>query len=277
MVSYQTSSSTPFIDGICLSGTTLNCGVHLCPQKCHQLFDHSKMQCEYVLRDQCPKGHKQSWKCHKPPPKACTKCEEDAKRHQIEMQKAFKIKEERDRKDNEHLSYMAKLDAMLEIEKQRMKDAQISREREVAIRQREQDIERARALADGKHHPSPQPQPQSVDDRAGVRNVQPAPANSNRPYGKKPTLAPELAEPQIHGGRPKRESPAKDEWESQKKMENASNDAIDSVMDMVGLEEVKLQILKIKAKIDASIRQNSNMKEDRLNVAFLGNPGTGIL
>ena len=192
------------------------------------------------------------------------------------MQKALKIKEERDRKDNEHLSYMAKLDAMLEIEKQRMKDAQISREREVAIRQREQDIERARALADGKYHPSPQPQPQSVDDRAGDHNVKLTQTNSNHPYGEKPVLVPEVAEPKIRGSRPRRESPAKEEWESLKKMENASNDAIDSVIDMVGLEEVKLQILKIKAKIDASIRQNSNMKEDRLNVAFLGNPGTGI-
>ena len=60
-------------------------------------------------------------------------------------------------------------------------------------------------------------------------------------------------------------------------MENASNDAIDAVMDMVGLEEVKSQILKIKAKIDATVRQSSDMKEDRLNVAFLGNPGTGML
>ena len=90
-------------------------------------------------------------------------------------------------------------------------------------------------------------------------------------------MAPVLAEPKIHEGRARRESPAKAEWESQKQMENASNDAIDSVIDMVGLEGVKLQILGIKAKIDASIRQNSNMKEDRLNVAFLGNPGTGIL
>lgn len=192
------------------------------------------------------------------------------------MQKALKIKEERARKDNEHLAYMARLDAMLDVERQKMKDAQTSREREAAIRQKEQDIEKTRALADGKEHPSPQPQPRSTDVKAADPNVKPTRAKSTHPHSNKPVLAPELAEPKTHEDRAKRESPAKEEWESQKKMENASNDAIDSVMDMVGLEEVKLQILKIKAKIDAGVRQNSNMKEDRLNVAFLGNPGTGM-
>lgn len=72
-----------------------------------------------------------------------------------------------------------------------------------------------------------------------------------------------------------RDSPAKQDWEHQKRTLNARNDDIDSVMEMIGLEEVKTQILRIKAKIEVSIRQNSDMTEDRLNVVFLGNPGTG--
>ena len=266
------------IDQIYFSGTTLSCGVHFCPQKCHQLFDHSKMQCEYVMHDQCPKGHKRSWRCHKPPPKACTRCDEEAKREQDEKQKALEMQEKRAREDTEHRAHMARLDAMLELERQRAKDAQTSQEREAAIRQKEQDIEKAKAFADEKSHRSPQPQPHPANINVIARDEKHSQPQSapTHPNSDKPVRAPSLSEPKTHKGRDKRTSPAKEEWEIQKRMENATNDKIDAVMDMVGLEEVKLQILKIKAKIDASVRQNSDMKDDRLNVAFLGNPGTGM-
>jgi replication-associated recombination protein RarA len=46
-------------------------------------------------------------------------------------------------------------------------------------------------------------------------------------------------------------------------------------MDMTGLEAVKAQVLKIKAKIDVTKRQNTSLKDERFNVVLLGNPGTG--
>ena len=239
------------------------------------------MQCEYVMHDQCPKGHKRSWECHKPPPKACARCDEDAKRDQDEKQKALKMQEKRAREDTEHRDYMARLDTKLEIERQRVKDAQNSREKEAAIRQKEQDIEKARALADETCHQPTQSQRQPVEisviDRDHNAKPSKLPSVQTPPNNDKLVRAPDLAEPKMLEERDKRGSPASEEWDHQKRTENATNDAIDAVMDMVGLEEVKLQILRIKAKIDASVRQNSDMREDRLNVAFLGNPGTGML
>ena len=230
------------------------------------------------MHDQCPKGHKRSWRCHKPPPTACTRCDEEAKRDQDEKQKALEMQEKRAREDREHRAHMAKLDAMLGLERQRIKDAQTSQEREAAVRQKEKDIEKARALADENGHRSAQPQPHPADTNVVDRNAKPSQPQSapTHPNSDKPARAPGLAEQKTHRRREKRASPAKEEWEDQKRTENATNDTIDAVMDMVGLEEVKLQILKIKAKIDANVRQNSDMKEDRLNVAFLGNPGTGM-
>lgn len=58
-------------------------------------------------------------------------------------------------------------------------------------------------------------------------------------------------------------------------MEGADNDAIDSIMDMSGLEKVKEQVLSIKAKVDTAFRQGTSLKSERFNVAMLGNPGTG--
>lgn len=192
-------------------------------------------------------------------------------------QKALEMQEKRARKDTEHRAYMAKLDAMLDNERQRMKDAQTSHEREIAIRQKEQDIEKARVLADGQFQQSSQLLLQPADISVADRDVKLSRSASNRPSSDKAAQAPDFAGPNLRKGQNRRDSPAKEEWEGQKSVENATNGAIDAVMDMVGLEEVKLQILKIKAKIDASVRQNSDIKEDRLNVAFLGNPGTGQL
>ena len=60
-------------------------------------------------------------------------------------------------------------------------------------------------------------------------------------------------------------------------MENVNNQAIDQIMEMIGLEDVKSQVLRIKAKIDTAVRQNVDFQKERFGVTLLGNPGTGIL
>ncbi len=73
------------------------------------------------------------------------------------------------------------------------------------------------------------------------------------------------------------ESPSKTEWQRQKDQENANNPAIDKIMEMIGLEVVKAQILRIKAKVETSIRQGTDLRKERLGLVLLGNPGTGII
>jgi hypothetical protein len=46
---------------------------------------------------------------------------------------------------------------------------------------------------------------------------------------------------------------------------------------MIGLENVKSQVLRIKAKVDTSIRQGTDLKKERLGLVLLGNPGTGTV
>ena len=65
------------------------------------------------------------------------------------------------------------------------------------------------------------------------------------------------------------------EWDRQKRVEGASNDSIDSLMALTGLEDVKSKILNIKSKIELVQRQGTDMKKERLGVVLLGNPGTG--
>ncbi len=71
------------------------------------------------------------------------------------------------------------------------------------------------------------------------------------------------------------ESPSKQDWEHRKNFYGASNDAIDAIMEMTGLEDVKAQVLKFLSKIETSARQKVSLKRERFNVVFLGNPGIG--
>lgn len=58
--------------------------------------------------------------------------------------------------------------------------------------------------------------------------------------------------------------------------EGAQNDALDELMTMIGLEDVKRQFLEIKIKIDIAARQGVDVKRERFGAALLGNPGTGM-
>ncbi|KAK6523012.1 hypothetical protein TWF281_002435 [Arthrobotrys megalospora] len=67
----------------------------------------------------------------------------------------------------------------------------------------------------------------------------------------------------------------RDEWQRHKELTKDSNVALDQIMDMIGMEHVKGQVLAIKAKVDTVHRQGINLRGERFHVALLGNPGTG--
>ena len=63
------------------------------------------------------------------------------------------------------------------------------------------------------------------------------------------------------------------EWDRQKRVEGASNDAIDALVVLTGLEDVKAKILTIKPKIETVRRQGTDMESERLSLALPGNLG----
>lgn len=68
---------------------------------------------------------------------------------------------------------------------------------------------------------------------------------------------------------------AKQEWEHQKQFEGAKSEPLDELMDMTGLEEVKLSFLGIKERVDTALRQSISLQKERFSCSMLGNPGTG--
>ena len=201
------------------------------------------------------------------PPKACRRCEKDAAEEERKKKRAFELKEKRERDARDHDEKMAKLNDKIEEMMQAVQDQQLAQAREIALQQRQRDLANFSQMPREQSTPHlkavgpSEPEMQSPPAKDGAHGK---PAESHRQDLFSSTKVDIPAE-----------SPSKLEWERQKSIEKASNGAIDSLMDMVGLEDVKRQVLSIKAKIDTCQRQNSDVKDERFNISLLGNPGTG--
>ncbi|KAJ7241901.1 P-loop containing nucleoside triphosphate hydrolase protein [Mycena haematopus] len=281
-------------DGGCKEpcGTILNCGLHPCPSKCHQLSDHSKMECLHIMQSKCQNGHPQSWKCHRRAPVACSKCEREAKLAEEKRQREFALQQKRDAAQLAYAQKLAAIDAELAEKKREERELREEAERSLVIQQKEKDLADAKARLERVAIPrstvesSTKPLSGSLDQGVPPPSTLPLP-NASRSGLRSPTVPTSLSEGELGSSQtpspnPHRSdmleipvSPARDEWERQKNFEGADNEAIDAIMEMIGLEEVKSQVLDIKAKIDTAIRQNVSLKDERFNITFLGNPGTG--
>lgn len=254
----------------------LKCGLHKCPSKCHQIYDHSKILCNEILTLKCSNGHDQRWKCYESAPLSCRKCDQEEKDRKEKQIKAFEEKQRRERAQNEYTKRMAKFDEEIERVQQDRRDARLNEDRRKALDQKQKDLAEAKQqLIDSLKATGVLEQArQTIDDSLQTKSTQKiASPGEKAPPQASPDRVIDTSDRSAQ--QPLRESLANIEWQRQKEMENASNRAIDDIMAMTGLEAVKTQVLKIKAKVDTCIRQNSGFNDERFGVVLLGNPGTG--
>ncbi|KXX80870.1 Stage V sporulation protein K [Madurella mycetomatis] len=69
--------------------------------------------------------------------------------------------------------------------------------------------------------------------------------------------------------------PVEREWERRKREFGEKSKALDQLMAMVGLEEVKEEFLAIKATIDAAKQRKGKLRRQDFNLVLTGNAGTG--
>ena len=236
---------------------------HPCNLKCHPLRTapnkpdvHETMLCEVPFSETCPAGtHQLTWRCHQQRPAKCICCEKEAKRLEKQAQEDILIQAKRQNDEREHDLQMLELDAKLQSAKEALADIQKDKDRENEARQKEKEIEDLKEKA----------RKAKLKAAAKAKKSSKPAADSSKPSQNQPAAP-----------RPEVPSAARDKWEHQKRTEGAENEAIDQIMDMTGLEDVKDQILRIKSKIDTMKRQGVAINKERLNLVLLGNPGTGL-
>ncbi|KAF5346146.1 hypothetical protein D9758_009987 [Tetrapyrgos nigripes] len=302
-------------DGGCSEpcGAKLSCGLHTCPSKCHQLYDHSKMPCTAVIPLQCSKGHNRTRRCNETDTGVCKKCEKIRKDEEERRQREFDRQKKRDEEEAEHLRQMKQLESERIEQEQMLRDQQLRQERKNALTQKKQDLQDVKDFVKQSLKPPVpvQPTPNVVP---AVMNVVPTPSvpppthsddaesmalppsrvdSSSTEDMKKPASAarnvtsakppavPVTIDSSQRCGIPTSNptavdpSPMEQLWEHKKSVEGATNKAIDGIMEMIGLEGVKKKVLEIYDQIEVAKQQNVSVKDQRLNIVLLGNPGTG--
>jgi hypothetical protein len=202
-------------------------------------------------------------------PLLCQKCDQEARALQRKQKKAFELQQKLEAEQREHVRQIAELEEKIDLEVQALKDGQMSKERANAVQQKKADLADLTKMT-SRTRSSPPPSKESSEPQTQSLHVKAQPLTQSTFPGQQSKDADGVPTPcnQI--------SRSEEEWKRQKNNEIASNAAIDSIMEMIGLEDVKAQVLRIKAEIDTTTRQNSNLKNERFNVSLLGNPGTGM-
>ena len=238
------------------------------------------MQCQHINEMKCPKGHIQTWKCHESPPliATCPKCERATKLAEKKKSKALALQQKRDAEDLAHAQRLADLEEKIAVAQQDRRDRQLAEDRTRAIEQKEKDLETA--LSRMSQAAATPPIIARVSDEhfsppTVTTESNTAPASSPRGIA---TSNPSKATkpPSSLPAPPEVISPSQKDWQRRKEIDGASNDTTDSIMELIGLEEVKMQVLRIYAKIEVTKRQGTSLKGERFNIVLLGNPGTGL-
>ncbi|KAJ5505540.1 ATPase AAA-type core [Penicillium expansum] len=241
-------------DGGCSTpcGVKLSCGVHECPSKCHQLTDHSKMKCMKIVKWTCPRGHCLSLSCSQVK-RSCRFCIQEDQVKERKRKRDLELEKERQRKQNERVR----------------RDELDDTERARVLEQHRQEIEDLR-----------NPPPTSISS-AGIELWNNSNSDSSDTITQSRSVASDTvtqrasAQPSRQVMPPPKISAAKRDWDYQKQFYNAQSQEIDKLIEMIGLESVKTKFLSIKAKVDVSIRQNTDLSSHRFGSVLLGNPGTG--
>ncbi|KAF2127934.1 P-loop containing nucleoside triphosphate hydrolase protein [Dothidotthia symphoricarpi CBS 119687] len=267
-------------DGGCSEpcGKMLNCNIHTCPHRCHQLQDHSKMKCETIIWFSCPKDHKTSRRCYdKAAAAVCRKCDADARALEKRRQRDYKLDQDRQAKQQVYAARLAEIEDELEHAKRVLRDQNDENDRQYALAQKRQDLANLRSKAS---NPPKQPTAGSTTAKSPIATSNKSSIQSQdiptAPRDNKDTTQEENIGASEEESQPDWDkSEAKDDWEQQKQFDGAENEALDSLMSMIGLESVKEQFLTIKNKVDTVVRQGISLKGERFGAALLGNPGTG--
>ncbi|KAI0841013.1 P-loop containing nucleoside triphosphate hydrolase protein [Hypoxylon sp. FL0890] len=277
---------------------TLSCGKHTCPKRCHTRVDHSKMPCEEIINDVCSQQHKLVWRCSEKTPPACQTCRQEKEERERKARRDKDLELERQAKQLAYAKQLRAIQDDIAAKRKMIKDVQEERMRQQTLEQHRLELAQLTKEAQkplnttisAKQAPTPvqKTTQHAIDpskDHGQSPNCDIPPTNMPGQWPTENSPAPDTEYDDDSASETPHESnkvliakePSSTEmdWQHQKDYENASNEALDSLFKMIGLESVKKEFLTIKARIDTALRQGADIKDERLGAALLGNPGTG--
>lgn len=229
------------------SKVILSCGVHECPLKCHRIADHSKSQCKVVVERVCERQHQVKVECSNKD-KRCRECFREDQDHERRLKRDIELESKRLARQVAYRMELEQIEDEIDYHRRQMQYMKEEDDEEKEITQKRRDAKdlsiRATRMREAKIKDD-----KKVDSVAkGQRKM----TNESKPRGA-----------------------AEEDWQWLKKHTGADSQALDDLMEMIGLEAVKQELLSVKTKVDTILKQNSSLASERFNCTMLGNPGTG--
>lgn len=251
--SSSSRSTMPSISSLILisySDVALNCGLHSCKKRCHRVTDHSQIPCPSKIEITCDRGHKLKVPCHMRKDK-CSKCVREDIETERRIKRDLKLETERVARQEAYKKQLAEIQDEIDHKRRLIKYHQDDEDQKKNLLQRKADLASLEATADR------------------ILKAKPAPTMP----GSFPPADP--PSPPDSSGSFELPDGARKEWDHMKQSEGAKSEPMDELMDMIGLEEVKLSFLGIKQRTDTALRQGILLGKERFSCSMLGNPGTG--
>ena len=228
------------------------------------------MECHKSTESICPRNHKLSRPCFKKD-YACGVCEAEDRGRESRRQRDQKLELQRQIRQQEYARQLAEIQDEIAHQRRILKDQSEQIEKERTLEQQKYDLQSLRdTVGRIQNKRKKNPPPTNSMSQASTTTAPPNFHTNSSPNTKQVAV-----DDQSGKGFSTWTSNAKDEWEHQKELEGARNEALDSLMDMIGLEDVKDKFLSIKSRVDTAVCQNVDVSEERFGAALLGNPGTG--
>ena len=248
-------------DGGCaeMCGALLECGLHTCNRRCHRLQDHSQIQCASLVEKSCDRHHKTQVQCSAKSVR-CAKCIEEDRAQERRIRRDLDLERTRLVREKAYAETLQQLQDGIDHHRRLLRYKSQEEEQQKTLSQHREQLDSLRTtvlrLQQHKEEESSR-KAKTTQTRDASKEGQPTDFH-NAKVGK--SLP----------------SKAREEWSYCKETEKASSPALDELMDMIGLEEVKATFLDIKSTVDTKIRQNVSVASQRFGCSLLGNPGTGM-
>lgn len=175
------------------------------------------------------------------------------KKRKAQEERDLRMTTKREALEKAYLEKLLDLDDEIAKQQRFIQDHKEADDRKRDLEQKQKELDQAKALAEDVAQKADRGKPHTDSQT-------PSSTSGNGP-------APQAM--------PSQPSEARVDWEKQKRVEGSQNEHIDKLMEMIGLEAVKRQVLNVKDKIDTTLRQGSSLAGERFGTILLGNPGTG--
>ena len=227
--------------------------MHKCKSRCHRISDHSKIECNQLVEKTCDRQHKSRFLCGQQT-EGCKKCVKEDIEIERRARRDLNLEMERAEREAAYNKQREQLEEEIDLQKRRLKYAADEEEQKKTLAQKRADLANLKDTQ-VRMQQSKKTKDENDRKREAIKNADPKRNRTGETPGDLDT--------------------AKGCWNHLKKFEGARNDALDDLMGMIGLEDVKNEFMSVKNKIDTALRQNISLGSERFSCSLLGNPGTG--